>query len=154
MSRALPLNAIDTCVFIEAALGKPSDTRHDCERYLWRLGQTYRLAITPALVLELFALARSKPDQAQLILDLLSGLAQNPDTEIIYSHRETFARVANLLAEDPRLDPLDAFHAAAALEAGVPVLVTFDLKLLESSLLKGQGLRALHPHDALGWQLG
>ena len=153
MSRdALPINAIDTCVFIGAILPTPSETRQVCDRYIRRIGETFRLSMTAPLAFEALALAKLNPKLGEDLLDFLIRLLRYPENIVAHPRPSAFTCISALLAKDPRLDPLDAFHAAAAIDAKIPVFVTLDKDLLHSEVLKREGLLVLHPRELLGRQ--
>ena len=111
-------------------------------------------ALSAALAHELVALAMAKEKEvSDRILDALLGLIRNPDTRLLPPQWSTFERVLALRELDSRLQPLDAFHIASAIDAKVRVFVTLDPLLLKSEALKRElPVYVLHPRMLLGRQ--
>ena len=85
MSRdALPLNAIDTCVFIEAILPAPSETRQICYRHLRRLGETFRFALTAPLAFEVMAIGKKNRELGEQLIDSLTHQLGYPENIIAH----------------------------------------------------------------------
>lgn len=150
MRSDLPLHVIDTCVFVEALSPRRSETRRACERYLLRSGQTFRPALTAPLLIELVHVARSRDSLGvDRIVDVITALVRSPDAVVVHPKAATFERIAALRALDSRLEEMDAFHLATALDADAAALVTIDPMLLKSATLRKERVVIAHPRRAL-----
>lgn len=125
-----------------------------CRSVLRRAEAGEIILVTSALTLTEVLHLKGQPPLPQDVRQIVTAFFKNDYIHI----RNVTRRVAELARElvwDAQIDPKDAIHVATSIEAHLPLLNTFDVKLLRKNGQVGDPpLIIAHPETARQGELG
>ena len=116
-----------------------------CRSVIKRAAGREFLIVTSALTLAEVLNLKGRPPLPSNIRDEVTNFFKN---DFIYVHNVTrrLAEDARNLVWDAQVDPKDAIHAATAIQSSVPLLNTYDGKLLaRNGVIGAPGLEIVEP---------
>jgi len=145
----MPAHSLDTCIFMSYLIGD-KDFRV-CERYLARIASIYRGSISLPVYGELLSKIIEKHKERYLdILLTFRIILEEGDFQFYMPDKRSHTLYSEIRGSDSRIENLDAFILASAIENGVDVFVTTDTDLVgHPKIEKKFNIRIKHPEELI-----
>ena len=145
----MPTHSLDTCIFMSYLIGD-KDFRV-CERYLARIDSIYRGLISLPVYGELLSKIIEKHKERYLdILLTFRIILEEGDFQFYTPEKRSHTLYSKIRNIDSRIENLDAFILASAIEKKVDIFVTTDMDLLgHPKIEKRFNIRIMHPEELI-----
>ena len=139
---------IDTCVILEVLVGKKSERKGECERFLRKIGNVYDGMVSVSVLGEYVYIACTKEKhQAERLLEFLSNAIIPSNTQITFPNKDTMKIFDNLNEIDDRIEFMDALHLACAINHKADYFVTLETRNFSKEIEKKYLIKIREPKN-------
>ncbi len=144
----LPKHTLDTCIFMSYLVGDKDETI--CRKYMSRINAIYigyvSLPVYGELLNEIFRESNGKSTIYHKLLGNLFNIISYQNFKYYVPSDKAYDIYKSIRSSNSRIDNIDAFILATAIEKGVDTLVTLDNDLLNNrEIEKKFSIRIKHP---------
>ncbi len=147
--KAMPTHSLDTCIFMSYLIGDREF--RVCEKYLARIGSIYGGFISLLVYGELLNKILEKHKERYLdILLTLRIILEEGEFQFYVPEKRSHILYREIRSIDSRIENLDAFILASAIENKIDVFVTTDIDLVgHPNIEKRFNIRIKHPEELI-----